>query len=62
MWRPRGSESTSTIPRWDYANAVTDEHPTSWLVANREHPSGIRVLVSYHEIMPYEYNELVKVL
>jgi len=44
--------------RWNYANAVIDEHPTAWLVTNREHPEGRRVLVSYHEIMPYEYNDL----
>ena len=44
--------------RWNYENAVIDEHPTAWLATNREHPEGRCVLVSYHEIMPYEYNDL----
>lgn len=58
VWKPR-----SDPQRWRYENAVIDVHPTSWLGARLADPGKPpRVLVSYQEIMPYEYNDLKDVL
>ncbi len=63
--RGRVANKPADSTPWGYANAVIDEHPTSWLKsmhASRPRKWDCYVLVSYYKIMPYEYNDLKDIL